>query len=101
MQWIVRHQVKIVLHGHMHQPFCAKVSRSLDHKNFHDFWVLGIGSCGVKQDHLGEIGKNTIGLLRFSPRQVTFSVYTIHPVDEPKLHWSIPIPLFTEASGCS
>lgn len=96
-RWIVDHRINMVLHGHMHQPFCAKVSRPINlqeaEPNWHEFYVLGMGSSGVRQDHLGEVAKNTIGLLTFDRRSVTVRVLSVHPVNPSEKIWSIEIPL--------
>jgi Calcineurin-like phosphoesterase len=95
-RWVVEHRVGLVLHGHMHQPFCARVSRPLDVNNpqggFHDFHVLGMGSSGVKGE-LGEINTNTVGFLRFEKDVVNVSVHSIHPTDPSVFKWSVDVPL--------
>jgi 3',5'-cyclic AMP phosphodiesterase CpdA len=98
VRWIVKHRVKVVLHGHMHQPFYAKVGReipppSTEPTKFHEFWVLGMGSAGVHADHLGEVGKNTIGVLSFTTKELQYHVYTVHPENPSEHLWTARIPL--------
>ncbi len=95
IRWIVEHRVKIVVHGHRHQPFYAKITRPTTPgaKDEHEFWILGLGSSGVAQKHLGEIAKNTMGVLTFSATAIEFRVFTIDPVNPPGEAWSVRIPL--------
>ena len=95
-RWIVRHRVKLVLHGHMHQPFMARVERPVETDkpdgDWHRFHVVGLGSTGVGKDHLGEVGKNTFGLLGFEADHLALKVFTIDPVNPAQLLWSLRIP---------
>lgn len=96
VRWVVRHRVDLVLHGHMHQPFCARVSRPLDIEDpqggWHEFYVLGMGSSGVKGD-LGEVGKNVIGLLSFESGRLKVSLWSVHPVNPSTLLWTFDLAL--------
>ncbi|MFY9824209.1 MAG: metallophosphoesterase [Thermoanaerobaculia bacterium] len=95
-RWIVRHRVNLVLHGHMHQPFSARVERSVEinhpERSWHRFHVVGLGSTGVAKDHLGEVGKNTFGLLCFEKDHLDVKVFTIDPVNPAEDLWSLRIP---------
>ena len=96
VRWVIKNRVKIVLHGHKHQPFHAKVTRKIqpdDSQGEHEFWVVGLGSSGAAKAHLGEIGKNTIGVLTFSRQAVKLGVYTIDPVNPPTEAWTLSIPI--------
>jgi hypothetical protein len=96
-RWIAKYSVDLVLHGHMHQPFCARISRPIDVHNppeqelWHEFTVIGMGSSGVK-DELGEVNLNTIGFLNFELDQVEVSIHSVHPVNPAKLIWKIDLP---------
>jgi hypothetical protein len=98
-RWLVKHRVSLVLHGHMHQPFCAKVSRPFDvnkpQDDWHDFFVLGMGSSGVTDD-VGEVGKNTVGFLQFEKDHINISVHSIHPTNPSALIWQLDVPLEIE-----
>src|SRR5436305_10163222 len=95
-RWIVRHRVNLVLHGHMHQPFSARVERPVDVNHpegpWHRFHVVGLGSTGVDKDHLGEVGKNTFGLLSFEDSYLNLRIFTIDPVNPDQELWNIRIP---------
>ena len=97
VRWLVKHRVDLVLHGHMHQPFCAKVSRPLDVDNpsgdWHEFHLLGMGSSGVIAKDLGETKENTFGVLCFEAEGLSVSVYTIEPTNPSRLLWSVTLPL--------
>jgi 3',5'-cyclic AMP phosphodiesterase CpdA len=95
-RWIVRYRVNLVLHGHMHQPFSARVERPVDINHpegaWHRFHVVGLGSTGVAKNHLGEVGKNTFGLLCFEDDHLALKVFTIDPVNPDQELWNIRIP---------
>jgi predicted phosphodiesterase len=98
IRWIVENKIKIVLHGHQHQPYCTKITRSLKPGSADEpeFWVLGMGSSGVAQKDLGEIGKNTLGVLTFTAGSAEYKVFTIHKTNPSELVWSVTIPLLSE-----
>src|SRR5262249_28655161 len=85
MRWVVQYRVDIVLHGHMHQPSCVRLSKPLELKGevrgWHDFYVVGMGSTGVARDHQGAIGRNTFGVLSFDAQGVKVTVYGVYPTD--------------------
>ena len=97
IRWLVKHRVDLVLHGHGHQPACAKLSRPIDRSPpdapWHDLYVMGMGSTGSHPDHLGEFGKNTFGLLDFKKDTLTVSMRTIHPTIPSEEVWSMDLPL--------
>ena len=97
IRWIVEHRVNLVLHGHMHQPYFTKISRpevpEKFGKSWHEFYVLGMGSSGVEQSHLGEVAKNTIGVLTFNRGSVKMSVLSVHPVNQSEVEWAVELPI--------
>lgn len=99
VRWLVKNRVNLVLHGHMHQPFCAKLKRPTDvlkpDENWHELTILGLGSSGVKGE-LGEINKNTVGFLTFNTDNVEISVHSIHPTNPKEDIWKIKVPYKTE-----
>jgi hypothetical protein len=94
-RWIVLHRVNLVLHGHMHQPFSARVERPVDINRpdglWHRFHVVGLGSTGVK-DHLGEVKRNVFGLLHFEDEHLLLRTFTIDPDNPAQDLWSLRIP---------
>jgi hypothetical protein len=74
MRWAVRHRVDLILHGHMHQPFVGRLSLPIQGegiaRDWHTLTVAAMGSSGVHRNHLGDIGRNTFGLLRFDSEGV-------------------------------
>lgn len=95
-QWLVEYRVRLVLHGHMHNPFVSRVIKpiSIDSpdKRWHEYYVLGMGSTGVEKTHLGEIAKNTIGILKFKKKEVEVIYYQIDPTNKPSPIYSFDIP---------
>jgi predicted MPP superfamily phosphohydrolase len=79
-RWIVKNQVDLVLHGHMHDPFFAWIGRpNPDHsEKWHTFHIAGLGSSGVKMEELGDEKYNTYGLIEFSRREVAVEVRRIN-----------------------
>jgi 3',5'-cyclic AMP phosphodiesterase CpdA len=95
VQWVVKHRVDLVLHGHMHEPFCARVSRLRDlvsGKEWHTFYVAGMGSSGVQRLHLGSTGVNTFAVLQFATSGPHLSLYSVSPDDKSKRLWSVNLP---------
>jgi hypothetical protein len=94
LRWAVRHRVGLILHGHMHQPHVTRLSMRRDDGAWHTITIAGMGSTGVEQAHLGEVGKNTFGLLRFEDDAVAITFHTLHSVNPseelPKLAVRVP-----------
>jgi 3',5'-cyclic AMP phosphodiesterase CpdA len=95
VQWVVKHRVDLVLHGHMHEPFCARVSRPRELNSntteWHTFHVAGMGSTGVERAHVGPVGVNTFGVLRFRAAGPRLAVYSVSPKDKSKLLWEVSL----------
>jgi predicted MPP superfamily phosphohydrolase len=95
VRWVVEHRVDLVLHGHMHEPFCARVSRPIERgpetKEWHTFYVAGMGSTGVERAHIGASGVNTFGVLQFGKKAPHLSVYSLHPSEKSKLLWTVDL----------
>jgi hypothetical protein len=95
-RWLVEHRVDLVVHGHMHQPFIAEVSRPIKPgapgECWHTFNILGLGSAGVESNHLGEVKENTFAILDFSARgAMTIKVFTLHPTNPSRPLWDLII----------
>jgi len=95
MRWISKHRINLVLHGHMHQPYCVKLTRPKVDKwgePDHEFHIIALGSTGVSKSHLGETPHNTFGILKFGVKAVTVNVYSVHKANESLPINSIEIP---------
>lgn len=100
-EWIARNDVRLVLHGHMHNPFCTSMSRpkSIGYikDQWHTFHIFGMGSTGVSLDHVGEVGQNTYGIITFKKNILDISVEKLSPdktFDEnERILWSHSIQL--------
>ena len=83
VRWIVEREVDLVLHGHMHEPFITRMARPVPNSkgmDWHEFHVLGLGSTGVKRDHIqGQELHNSYGLLEFGHDSLQLSIRRIHP----------------------
>ena len=86
VEWLVNHGVDLVLHGHMHRSFTARVSRPLDRNKldgpWHTFHVAGLSSTGVAPDHADE--ENSFACIAFGERNVRIDWYSIHPKEKSK-----------------
>lgn len=54
MQWLIRYNVKILLHGHKHQSFVSKIGHynneddlEIGEKNLKDIYIVGMGGTGA------------------------------------------------------
>jgi hypothetical protein len=95
-RWLVEHRVDLVVHGHMHQPFIAEISRPIQAarpgEDWHTFRILGLGSAGVEASHLGAVKENTFAVLDFSCRgQMTIRVFTVHPTNRSRELWTLTL----------
>lgn len=83
IRWIIRHRVKLVLHGHMHSPYYAQITRAATpaqhDSGTHTFHVLGLGSTGVDADHLGDPRENMFATLEFGTGYVDVAYRKVHP----------------------
>lgn len=87
VRWIVDHQVDMVIHGHMHEPFLSKLARPIpraeDGAPWHELVIVGLGSTGVSDDHLPAADRNnTYALLEFGRDSVTLRLRRIDPKGE-------------------
>jgi 3',5'-cyclic AMP phosphodiesterase CpdA len=96
MRWCIEHRVNLILHGHMHQPFCAKVSRPVNPLQplgaWHALHVLGLGSSGVARNDVGEVGKNIFAVLHFGDTGVEVRLFSIAADSPSAPHWNLTIP---------
>lgn len=83
--WVVKHRVNLVLHGHMHQTKVVREARSLGlvegNAQWHEFAVASLGSTGVDLNHNQLDRRNVYGLLEFSNKGVRLRIREIYPKD--------------------
>jgi hypothetical protein len=95
MRWLVKHRVNLVLHGHMHEPFYAKLAlpteTGTNRSKTHGIVIVGMGSSGVGRKDIGEVGVNTFGLVRFGVSDVTVEVHSLDPVNPSHLMWTLSL----------
>ena len=97
-RWLVKHRVDLVLHGHMHQPFCVEVHRgeslTTPRDEWHTFTVCGLGSTGVASDHRPPSTPNLAATLQFNTRSVTIEMFAVSTDGTPRprhAHFEVPI----------
>jgi predicted phosphohydrolase len=83
--WLVKHRVNLVLHGHMHHTKVVREARSLGlaHGNtqWQEFVIAALGSTGVDLSHNQLDHRNVYGLLEFAGPEVRLRIREIHPRD--------------------
>lgn len=95
-RWLARHRVDVLLHGHMHQPYYATLTKPIDVKkpggDSHTFHIIGLGSTGVERGHRGEFG-NMFGVLSATAGALKVSIYEVTPgtAEQPKI-WDVTVP---------
>jgi hypothetical protein len=83
VRWLIRHGVKVVLHGHMHTPFHTVIERpeSFGKGESHRLHVFGLGSSGVETQHVGEPRTNMFGVLQLSRDCLRVRYFSVHPTN--------------------
>ena len=83
--WVVKHRINLVLHGHMHHTKVVKEARSLGlvegNTQWHEFTIASLGSTGVDLNHNQLDRRNVYGLLEFSNMGMRLRIREIHPTD--------------------
>jgi 3',5'-cyclic AMP phosphodiesterase CpdA len=101
-QWIAHNRINLVLHGHMHQPFSAQVVRPVNplepSGEQHRYWVVGLGSTGVRKEHRGEV-PNMFGILTAFADRMRVSLFTVAPKEKSNSVWHIDVPLWADGQG--
>lgn len=96
LRWVVKHGIRLVIHGHMHQPFITRLLLPVDDTKpdagWHELYVAGMGSTGVVETELGEVGKNTFGTLTFGRDDVTVRIFSVDPKNPSKPLWTVVVP---------
>jgi hypothetical protein len=103
-RWALENHIDLVLHGHMHQPSCVKLTRPVQFLNargpkedWRSVFICGLGSSGVMDDHFAEHRANTFGVLGFESNSLSVKIYEIDPQkkttkDSLVCNVSIPLP---------
>ena len=79
MNWLLKYNVHILLHGHKHQKSIAKVSRAIDNSkdirfdNCKDVYIIGMGSTGSSGS------QNIFATLTFKVCEIELKYYQIFP----------------------
>ncbi|MEX1362731.1 MAG: metallophosphoesterase [Nannocystaceae bacterium] len=96
--WIVEHRVDLVLHGHMHEPFCVELHRGIavdsPRDTWHTFTVVGLGSTGVSREHRLSGTPNLAATLEFNSKSVKVEMFEIvasGPVRRKHAQFEVPI----------
>lgn len=77
MEKLVEAKVDLVLHGHMHQPYVGARTRYVDSATGtieRRLRIVSSGSCGVKRDLLGRIGKHCYSVIEFNRHSIIVKV---------------------------
>jgi hypothetical protein len=83
-RWALERRVTAVLHGHMHEPWIARIQRpthiAADPGNVSGFpaiTICALGSTGVEKNQLGHTGQNTFGIISFENNDVRIRIYNV------------------------
>lgn len=95
MQWLVKNDVKLLLHGHKHNKFFSKVSypkkneNNIEFDNMHDVYVVSAGGLGATNT------EHTFGTITFGGNDLVINIYKIHPdnIDSNECIQTISIPM--------
>lgn len=77
MEWLVKHKVKLVLHGHMHKPYIGKVSLPISDSEWHDVHIASLGSSGIITEDLLDHNQNTFGVISAQDNKICVGMYDI------------------------
>jgi 3',5'-cyclic AMP phosphodiesterase CpdA len=66
LSWLASNGFNVVLHGHQHQPFCAREVRYMKSGGDYGVIVLGAGSASVRAERLGRVAKNHYQIIEFT-----------------------------------
>jgi 3',5'-cyclic AMP phosphodiesterase CpdA len=81
--WMVKHQIRLVLHGHMHHTKIVKESRVIRNTSgdlqWHEYTIASLGSTGVKYGAESEGRFNVYGIIDFTREDAKLSVRNIAP----------------------
>ena len=79
IQWLARYRVDLVLHGHMHEPYYARLRRPVEvtipDGDMHEVVILGMGSTGVGASHRS--ADNCFGVISFEHRAVKVRIVSV------------------------
>lgn len=96
MNWLIKNNVKLLLHGHKHKTFVAQVNQAkepespnIDTKNMRCVSVVGMGGTGSPE------GPNRLATLQFNNDEVIVKFYSISSEgsEQDRLIQTISLPL--------
>ena len=77
-QWLVKYNVKLLLHGHKHQSFVSKVGHfdskddEINENTIKNFYIVGMGGTGAKDC------ENKIATLKFCNNEIELKFFRIY-----------------------
>lgn len=95
MQWLVKYKFKLLLHGHKHQSFVAKVghfdqrAKEINDNNLENIYVIGMGGTGANNC------ENKFATLTFKEGEIELNFYRIYAdnTEEGKCIQTVHIPI--------
>jgi len=86
-RWVFNNRVDLVLHGHQHEPYFARLSRPRattargnEPVQWQSVFVVGMGSSGIVKTKRPDNVPNMFATLTFSAGRVAVDMYTVDPV---------------------
>lgn len=93
-QWLVKYNIKLLLHGHKHQSFISKIGHynygeEISEDAIKNIYVVGMGGTGAKKCD------NKIATLKFCNNEIKLKFFRIHAdnIEEDKLLQTVHIPI--------
>lgn len=78
-QFIVKNNIRLVLHGHAHKEFYAEIIRKTEDNKKFKYYIVGLGSIGVTGEKLSELRPNMFAALRVKNDKIIIEQYAIYP----------------------
>jgi 3',5'-cyclic AMP phosphodiesterase CpdA len=82
VQFIVKNNINIVLHGHSHKEFYAEVTRKINDNNKWKYYIAGLGSTGIITGHASDGRQNMFACLVFDKDNLIINGYKLNPNGE-------------------
>lgn len=96
-EFIVRNKIRLLLHGHTHKEFYSEIIRKVNDNKKFKYYVVGIGSIGVRSEELSDNSTNMFAVLNVEYDKIVINQYSIYPDGQnSKLLNSYDIPLREE-----
>ena len=77
-QFIIRNNIKLVLHGHAHKEFYSEIIRKKDGSKY-KYYIVGLGSTGVIFSKLSDCNPNMFAIITTESSSLIINGYSLFP----------------------